>query len=363
MNKRIVLEDGFSLVGQAIGSEEDSPIFEAVFNTSMTGYQEILSDPSYYGQGIIFTNPLIGNVGINRDDFEALDPSLFAVILSSLCPTPSNFRCKMTLGDFLKQKKVPGIANVDTRALVLHLRDKGTLRGKIVDVSSSIDDVAAEIQETPWLHDHSAKVMTKKAYEIPATGKRIVLLDFGAKLNIVHTLVDRNCAVIVVPGSSSLSDVLSYSPDGILVSNGPGDPQDNKGGIETICGLIEKDIPMFGICLGHQLIALSKGAKTYKMKFGHRGANQPVIDLKTGKVSITSQNHGYAVDADSLEGTGLLPTHLNLNDRTIEGLRDERHPVFSVQYHPEAAAGPHDSFFLIDQFLAMIDEKEGYIHA
>lgn len=363
MKKQIVLEDGFHLVGEGFADLEDSAVFETVFNTSMTGYQEIVSDPSYFGQGIIFTNPLIGNVGINRDDFESLHPALFAAIVSSLADRPSNFRSRLSLEEFLKGKKIPGLKDVDTRALVLHIRSKGVMRGQIVSVDENPVEVAKRLSETPFRHDHTKMVMPKKAYEIPAIGKRIVLLDFGAKLNILHALVDHGCSVVVAPGNSTLEEILSYSPDGILVSNGPGDPEDNVEAIKTLKALIEKDIPIFGICLGHQLIALAKGAKTYKMKFGHRGANQPVVDLKSGRVLITSQNHGYAVDEKSLTGTGLKTTYVNLNDKTIEGVEDERHPVFSVQFHPEAAAGPHDAYFLIGEFLKKIDEKEDRIHA
>ena len=363
MKKQIVLEDGFHLIGESFGAERDSEVFETVFNTSMTGYQEIVSDPSYYAQGILFTNPLIGNVGINRDDFEALHPALFALIVSTLCQRPSNFRAKMGLDEFLRLKGVPGLMGVDTRALVLHIRSKGVMRGQIVGADRNVEEVARILKDTPFRHDHTQQVMTKKAYEIPAIGKRIVLMDFGAKLNILHSLVDHGCSVVVVPGNASYEEILSYAPDGILVSNGPGDPEDNVEAIKTIARLIETDIPIFGICLGHQLISLAKGGKTYKMKFGHRGANQPVVDLKTGRVLITSQNHGYAVDEGSLEGTGLVPTFINLNDKTIEGVRDLKHPVSSVQFHPEAAAGPHDAYRLIDEFLKTIEEKEDYIHA
>ncbi len=363
MRKQLVLEDGFHLFGEAFGSLEDSEVFEIVFNTSMTGYQEILSDPSYFGQGVLFTNPLIGNYGINRDDFEALRPSLSAVFVSTLCERPSNFRSKLSFEEFLLGAKIPALQGIDTRAVVRHIRSQGVLRGKIVSADADVAAVQKELCETPLRHDHTLQVMTKKAYEIPASGKRIVLMDFGAKLNILHALVDHGCSVIVVPGNSSLEEILSYAPDGILVSNGPGDPADNKEAIQTLARLIEKDIPIFGICLGHQLISLAKGGRTYKMKFGHRGANQPVVDLKTGKVLITSQNHGYAVDEKSLEGTGLVPTYVNLNDKTIEGVRDVSHPVSSVQFHPEAAAGPHDAYCLIRDFLKTIDEKEDFIHA
>lgn len=363
MRKQLVLEDGFHLYGEAFGSKEDSDVFEIVFNTSMTGYQEILSDPSYFGQGVLFTNPLIGNYGINRDDFEALTPSLSAVFVSTLCDRPSNFRAKLSLEAFLASAKIPGLQGIDTRAVVRHIRSQGVLRGKIVSEERNSKEVQKELVETPLRHDHVQHVMTKKAYEIPASGKRIVLMDFGAKLNILHALVGHGCSVIVVPGNSSYEEILSYAPDGILVSNGPGDPMDNREAIATLSKLIESDIPIFGICLGHQLISLAKGGKTYKMKFGHRGANQPVIDLKIGKVLITSQNHGYAVDEKSLEGTGLVPTYVNLNDRTIEGVKDIRHPVSSVQFHPEAAAGPHDAYPLIQDFLKTIDEKEDFIHA
>lgn len=362
-NRYLVLEDGTILEGKAVGASCHHVVSELVFNTSMTGYQEIISDPSYFGQSIVFTNPLMGNYGINRDDFEAVEPCLDGVVFNSLAPLYSNFRAQMSLDEFLRKKKIPAICDLDTRYLVLKIRELGSMKMMLVDTKEECTDALETIKKTPLRNDHTKQVMTKRTYEIPSTGKRIVLMDFGVKLNIIHSLVKRQCSLIVVPGDTDYETILSFSPDGILISNGPGDPSDNVEAIENIKKLIESDTPIFGICLGHQLISLASGAKTYKMKFGHHGANQPVVDLETGKTEITSQNHGYAVDEKSLEGTGLVATHINLNDKTIEGVKSTTHPVFSVQFHPEAAAGPHDAGHLLDRFLSVIDRKEPFKNA
>lgn len=360
MERILLLEDGSIFKGEGFGGKVKHQLSEIVFNTSLSGYQEIISDPSYFNQTIVFTNPMIGNVGINNEDFESLEPCLDGVIVNQLTLQPSNFRCKKTLEKYLLDNDIPGIKNIDTRELTLKIRNKGSMKSILLNEDDDINYYLNYIKQTPYRKDHTLQVMTKRIYEIPSFGKRVVLMDFGCKLNIIQSLVKHNISLIVVPGNTSYEKILSYSPDGILISNGPGDPLDNKQAIENIKKLIDTDILIFGICLGHQLIALASGAKTYKMKFGHRGGNQPVIDLKTNKIQITSQNHSYAVDEESLKNTTLEVSHINLNDKTIEGLKDKKHPVFSVQYHPEAAAGPHDAHILFDQFIEKLNAKENF---
>lgn len=363
MKRLLIIEDGSVFEGEGIGGEVTHAVSELVFNTSMTGYQEIISDPSYCGQTIIFTNPLLGNTGINRDDFESIDIALDGIIVSSCCKTPSNFRKQITLDELLKEKEIPGIENIDTRMLVLKIRTLGTLKCTLENEDCNVSEVIKKLKETPYRKDQTECVMTKKIYEIPTGGKRVVVMDFGVKLNIIHNLLARKLSLVVVPGNTSYKKIMSFMPDGIFISNGPGDPKDNKEAIGTIKKLIETNIPIFGICLGQQLISLALGADTYKLKFGHRGSNQPVVDLQTGKTELTSQNHGFAVDEDSLKNTSLKVTHINLNDKSIEGLEDTLHPVFMVQFHPEASGGPHDSNHLFDRFVALIEKKEDWRNA
>ena len=358
MERYILLEDGTLLKGTAFGGKIKRQMSEIVFNTSLTGYQEIISDPSYFGQTVVFTNPLIGNYGINRDDFESLEVALDGIITSSCCENPSNWRSNLSLDEYLKQQNIPGIEDVDTRLLTLRIREHGSMRSIMLEEPFNYQEELEKLKLTKFRHDHTLQVMTKRIYEIPSSGnKRIVLLDFGCKLNIIHELTKRSCSVIVVPGNTSYEKILSYSPDGIMLSNGPGDPLDNLEAINNIRKLIENDIPIFGICLGHQLVSLASGGLTYKMKFGHRGGNQPVLDLHNGKTLITSQNHSYAVDNNSLKNTDLEVTHINLNDKTIEGLKSKYHPLFTVQFHPEACAGPHDANYLFDQFISLIESR------
>ena len=360
----LVLEDGTFYEGYKLGSDELS-IGEIVFNTAMTGYQETISDPSYTGQIITFTYPLIGNYGINRDDFEALTPTLNGVVVKEASTHPSNFRQQKTLHEVLVQYKIPGISGVDTRSITRKIRQHGVLRAAFTDCRENIDELINKLKSTELPRDEVMTVSTKTPYVSTGSNLSVVLLDFGKKQNIVRELNLRGCNVTVVPYDTTAEEILAMSPDGVMLSNGPGDPDVVEVAINMIKGILGK-IPFFGICLGHQLFALSQGASSFKMKFGHRGANHPVKDLRTGKVDITSQNHGYAIDKDSLAQTDLEITHIALNDDTVEGLRHKTLPAFSVQYHPEARPGPSDSNYLFDDFIAMIKEfkeKERNTHA
>ncbi|MFD1018107.1 carbamoyl phosphate synthase small subunit [Thalassobacillus hwangdonensis] len=356
VKKQLVLEDGTRFIGRGFGSERES-IGEIVFNTGMTGYQEIISDPSYCGQIVTFTYPLIGNYGINRDDFETVDPSILGVVVKEHCDHPSNFRSEETLDEFLKAKNIPGIEGIDTRKLTRIIRKHGTMKAMITDADRSIDSIVQTLEATPLRTDQVRQVSTVKPYVVPGRGLRIVLIDFGMKHGILREFTKRNCHVTVVPYHTSAHEIERLKPDGIMLSNGPGDPKDVPEAIQTIRMLMGK-IPIFGICLGHQLIALAGGADTSKMKFGHRGSNQPVKDLRTGKTYITSQNHGYAVDRHSITGTELRLTQHSLNDESVEGLEHERYPVFSVQYHPESSPGPEDTYRLFDEFLSLIKSNQ-----
>lgn len=357
MKRLLILEDGSVYHGTAFGSDSFQ-VGELVFNTGMSGYQEVLSDLSYCGQIVMMTYPMIGNYGINRDDFESLDPAVFGFVVRECCPKPSNFRGDLTLDEFLKLKGIPGIAGVDTRAITRKLRTGGTMRAIMANEDADIDAVVEMLKNSPLLHDQVARVSTQKPFPIPSRGKKVVLMDFGAKHGIIRELSKRNCDLVVVPYSTKADAILALHPDGVMLSNGPGDPKDMVGAIEVIKELIG-NVPIFGICLGHQLISLACGANTIKLKFGHRGCNHPVINLATGKVEITSQNHGYAVEAESLAGTDLVMSHQALNDKSVEGVRHTKYPVFSVQYHPEAAPGPEDSNYLFDQFMAMMEKENG----
>lgn len=360
----LVLEDGSYYPGYAFGSEKDA-IGEIVFNTGMTGYQETLSDPSYTGQIITFTYPLIGNYGINEDDFEGLQPGLKGMVIHELADHPSNFRCTKTLDEALKHFDVPGIYGVDTRSITKKIRSAGVMRGTMVNNADNLAEIVAGLKAYVLPTDEIQMNSVKEAQRYAGEGPRVVLMDFGFKDNILAELRQRGCEVIVVPWNTSAESILAYQPEGIMLSNGPGDPTSIPEAIATIKTLMNEDnLPIFGICLGHQLIALAGGAKTYKMKFGHRGANHPVQDVVTGKVSLTSQNHGYAVDEDSLAQTDFVVTHRALNDGTNEGIRHKTKPIFSVQYHPEAAPGPHDANYLFDEFVGtMIASKGGNKHA
>lgn len=358
MKAVLVLEDGTVFEGKGFGAESES-FGEVVFNTSMTGYQEILTDPSYCGQIVTMTYPLIGNYGINSDDFEARRPFALGFVVREFCEYPSNWRCEMTVNQYLKENSIPGICEIDTRALTRRLRNHGTM-GAVIAAGNNIDiaDMKKRVVGHPDLmgSDHVLKVTIDKSYTMSNDGYRVVLMDFGAKLNIANSLHSLGCEVVVVPANTTAQEVLALKPDGVMLSNGPGDPENVQFAVHAVRELIGK-VPIFGICLGHQLIGLALGGTTYKLKFGHRGANHPVKELATGRVHITSQNHGYVVDAESIPNDEIEVSHINLNDGSVEGLRHKTLPLFSVQYHPEAAPGPWDSNYLFNQFMDLMKQE------
>ncbi len=349
MKRQLILENGDVFVGQAFGSTEGAE-GEVVFNTGMTGYQEILSDPSYCGQIVTLTYPLVGNYGINVDDFETMRPAIRGLIVKEACSNPSNWRSQRTIIDALREYQIPGLQGIDTRRLTRVIREFGTLRGRLCSMDVHVDDICHTMANRAIESDQVSQVSITDPYVIPGVGKRIVVIDYGVKRGILRSLTQRQCNVIVVPYNFSAAQIRNLSPDGIILSNGPGDPMSILDVTEVIKELLGH-IPLFGICLGHQLLALACGASTVKLKFGHRGANHPVQCLDTGKVRITSQNHNYTVDHDSVGQTRLAVTHQSVNDQTIEGLAHKDYPAFSVQFHPEAAPGPHDSDDLFNQFI------------
>lgn len=352
MTARLLLEDGTLFTGTSFGADGKS-IGEVVFNTSMTGYQEILTDPSYCGQIVTMTYPLIGNYGISRDDNESLRPYAHGLLVREYAEYASNWRNELSLGTFLKEYGLIGIAGIDTRMLTRKIRLHGTMKGVITTGDEPLEELK-EFLSSPMMRDQVARVSTKSIHIAPNFGKRVVLVDFGAKHNIVRELVERNCEVITVPYNTSAEEIMRFRPDGVMLSNGPGNPKDVPEGIRTIQKLMGK-VPLFGICMGHQLVALAAGADTEKMKFGHRGGNHPVKELATGRTVITAQNHGYAVTSDSVKNTELEITHIALNDGTVEGLQHKTLPIFTVQYHPESAPGPLDSGYLFDRFLEIME--------
>ena len=363
-NRKLILEDGSVYTGVGFGAEGDR-VCEIVFNTSMVGYQEIVSDPSYTDQAVVMTYPLIGNYGITEEDFETRIPTIGALIVSEYNDLPSNFRCIKTLSEILEEYDIPGIEGIDTRKLTRSIRDLGSRRVLLTDMETTVEEGLRKLREAPVRHDAVSRVSCRKRWfsRTPDHLYNVVAVDCGIKLNIVRSLNARGCNVTVVPWNTDAETVRAMKPHGLFLSNGPGDPED----VSPVISLVKElrgELPIFGICLGHQMISLAYGAKTYKLKFGHRGGNHPVQNLLTGKVEITSQNHSYAVDEGSLAGTGLEITHRNLLDGTVEGVRCERDRVFSVQYHPESAPGPQDSAYLFDRFIeAMQKQKEGTIHA
>jgi len=356
MKRQLILEDGTVFVGKGFGSEKEL-IGEVVFNTGMTGYQEILSDPSYCSQIVTLTYPLIGNYGINRDDFESIEPTINGLIVKEFCEIPSNFRSQFPLDKYLKDKDIPGLAGIDTRKLTRKIREHGILKGRICSMDVIVEEVVADLKKAEWTRDQVKQVSTKRSYPSPGRGFKVVLVDYGMKHGILRELTLRNCDVIVVPYDTTAEKIFNLNPDGIMLSNGPGDPKEITEGIEMINGVLGK-IPLFGICLGHQLVALACGADTERLKFGHRGSNHPVKNLETNRVEITSQNHGYTVCMDSLEGTDLSVTHIALNDGTVEGLKHDKYPAFTVQYHPEASPGPEDANYLFDRFIDLMEARK-----
>lgn len=368
---KLALVNGKVFTGQAFGADGEVH-GEVVFNTSMTGYQEILTDPSYTGQIVTMTYPLIGNYGVNTEDVESRGLFLKGFIVKELCEFPSNYRSTESLDSYLKRNNIIGLQGIDTRALVRQIRTQGAMKGILSTVDLDDASLLIKLQKTPEIvgRDLVQEVMPKgnsewdmslSALGRPADfvsaadrtdGPHVVAIDYGMKWNITRYLRDVGCRVTVVPGSATAAEILALNPDGVFLSNGPGDPEPLTYAIETIRGLLGKK-PIFGICLGLQLLGLAFGGKTYKLRFGHRGANQPVLDRRTGKVEITSQNHGFAVDSATLPAD-IEVTHINLNDQTVEGIRHTKFAAFGVQYHPEAAAGPHDSHYLFSEFLQMM---------
>ncbi|QGQ95801.1 carbamoyl-phosphate synthase small subunit [Paenibacillus psychroresistens] len=352
MQARLLLQDGTIFTGKSFGSEGEST-GEVVFNTGMTGYQEVLSDPSYCGQIVTMTYPLIGNYGITRDDFESVRPFIHGFVVREHEVAPSNWRSQYTIDNLLKEYGIIGLSGIDTRMLTRILRNYGTMKGILTTSQKSVGELQEQLTAMSLMTDQVAQVSTKSVYSFRGEKERIVLVDYGSKAGILHDLTKRGCDVVVVPHDATADQIRRLAPDGIMLSNGPGDPKDVPEAVKTIAELLG-EIPIFGICLGHQLFALACGADTVKLKFGHRGGNHPVKDLKTNRCYITSQNHGYTVLEESVLNTGLEVTHINNNDKTIEGLKHTKHAAFSVQYHPEAAPGPFDSSYLFDQFIDMI---------
>jgi len=368
MKALIALEDGRIFAGRSFTGPGEA-VGEIVFNTGMTGYQEILTDPSYKGQIVTMTYPLIGNYGVNDADMEsaAIHPGAFLV--KEYNAVPSNFRSQASLADFLRQYQVIGVEGLDTRALTKHIRQAGALKGIVSTLDLDPESLVQRAKSWSGLvgHDMVTRVTCDKPYgwsgQGPAVGSnfataqpgqyKVVVLDYGLKYNQLRLLAERGCQVQVVPAQTSAADILTMNPDGIFLSNGPGDPAGIPGVVETIQALLGKK-PIFGICLGHQILGLAYGGTTYKLKFGHRGSNQPVKDLISGKVEITAQNHGFCVDMNSLDPNQVELTHINLNDNSVEGMRHKKYPAFSVQYHPENAPGPHDSLYLFDRFVEMM---------
>jgi carbamoyl-phosphate synthase small subunit len=361
---RLILEDGTLYDGESFGATVDA-IGEVVFNTSLTGYQEIATDPSYRFQIVVMTYPHIGNYGIEAAVEQSEQPQVSGFVVRDACAEPSNSLSEMSIGDYFRRHRIPAIEGIDTRSLTRKIRSEGAMRGMITtDAARSADDVVAEILRAPSMSGldlvQRVTALRPYAYEAPNRGnsRQIAVYDFGVKRDILKRLTEQGCDVTVYPATTHPEEILARGFDGVVLSNGPGDPEPVTYAQDNIRQMIGK-VPLFGICLGHQLLGLALGGKTYKLKFGHRGGNHPVKDLRTGRVEITAQNHGFSVDPDSLPENDVEYTHINLNDQTLEGFRHRREPVIAVQYHPEAAPGPHDSFYLFGDFLTMIDEWKG----
>ncbi len=357
--RKLVFKDGSVFEGYGHASSKEA-IGEVVFNTSMVGYQEIATDPSYKGQIVLMTYPLIGNYGVNDDDGESKKCHLEGMIVKELNNLPSNFRYTNTLEEMLDDSNIPLISGLDTRYITQKIRDEGSQIALITDIDTPLDECLAKLNAYEIPHDQVKSVSTKKRYISRGLYAKyhVVCIDFGTKMNIIRKLNDRKCNVTILPYNVTAKEVMDLNPDGLFLSNGPGNPEDQVSAIELVKELKDK-LPIFGICLGHQIISLAYGAKTYKLVFGHRGGNHPVKNLATGKIEITSQNHSYAVSNESLANTDLIPTHINLLDNTIEGVKDKNYPVFSVQYHPESAAGPEDSEYLFSEFVKNMSIYKG----
>lgn len=357
MKAYLILEDGTVFEGTSIGSKREI-ISEIVFNTSMTGYLEVLTDPSYAGQAVCMTYPLIGNYGICYSDMESLKPWPDGYIVRELARMPSNFRSEDTIQNVLEKNDIPGIAGIDTRALTRILREKGTMNGMITtNENYNVDEIIPKLKEyTPA--GVVAKVTCSEPTTLKGDGYKVALLDFGAKKNIARSLNERGMEVTIYPAFTKAEKIIASNPDGIMLSNGPGDPKECISIIEELKKLYNTDIPIFAICLGHQLMALATGADTHKMKYGHRGGNHPVKDLKSGKVYISSQNHGYVVDDSTVDPEIAEVAFINVNDKTVEGLRYKNKKIFTVQFHPEACPGPQDSNALFDEFVEMMGGKK-----
>jgi carbamoyl-phosphate synthase small subunit len=371
----LALEDGTVFEGQSFGAPVERA-GEVVFNTAITGYQEIFTDPSYSGQIVVLTYPQIGNYGANDADCESVRPYIEGLVVREFSGLSSNWRSEETAQDFLSASGVPVITGIDTRALVRHLRSRGVMRGVLSAMSTDARELVERARQSPSMTglDLATRVSTRERYEwdLPVEacspsqhigtpregGLHVVAYDFGMKRNILRRLVQAGCRLTVVPAGTSAEDVMELKPSGVFLSNGPGDPEPLTHQAGQVRKLIGR-VPIFGICLGHQILGLAMGGKTYKLKFGHRGANHPVLNKVTGRVEITSHNHGFAVDPDSLNLNEIEITHTNLNDETLEGFRHRNHPVFCVQYHPEAAPGPHDSQYLFDDFVELMTTQRG----
>lgn len=365
MKRKLICEDGFVMEGECFGSSEEKMV-ELVFNTSMVGYQEILSDPSYTDQMVVMTYPLIGNYGMCADDYETAVPSISGFVVREYCDTPSNFRNEKSLDEVMKQYNIVGLSQVDTRMLTRRIRKYGSCKAYIVNENHDTTQALEELRNHVFATDQVSRVSTKNIYTYNKGREgayKIVVIDCGIKKNILRELAKKELEIVVVPWNTSAQTIQSLHPDGLFISNGPGDPKDVKETIQTIKESIGV-LPIFGICLGHQIISLAYGADTYKLKFGHRGGNHPVKNLEKDSIEITSQNHSYAVEEESLKNTELVPTHINLLDQTIEGVACKKDFVFSVQYHPESAPGPQDSAYLFDVFMENIKMfKEEKSHA
>lgn len=361
MKAYLALEDGTILEGSSFGAVGEV-IGEFVFNTGMTGYQEVLTDPSYCGQIVTMTYPLIGNYGVNLEDIESARPQVKGFVVREMCKTPNNWRSLETLSEYLGRNGIIGIEGIDTRALTRILRDKGTMKGIIsTDPGFRLENRLERIRE--YRVDHPVEQVTvKNMIHHEGSGLRVALIDYGIKLNIVRSLLKRDCEVFQFPATVTPEEILAVEPDGIMLSNGPGDPKDCGQQIQTLKELIGKK-PIFGICLGHQLTALAMGGDTEKLKYGHRGCNHPVKDLERDLTYITSQNHGYTIIEDSLDKSGMKVSHRNMNDGTVEGVRYLNVPVFTVQFHPEASPGPADTAYLFDRFVKMMEDWKGVKHA